>query len=137
MVVDFLKNQFQGKDIANIAKAHPELVGALISRGLPLDDDIVFGKLYPELNFACVHDTELHMELPDNVVPIRGDKDDTRGTSETASADTVAGGTEVEGRSVPGTEGTAKTGRRAKAQTKTDRPARSKAPISKDTTELN
>ncbi len=82
IVIDFLEAQFQGKSIEKIKKTQGHLLQSMINRGFPVDTDVVFGKLYPEMNFAVVHDKELHadlrsvetgegpVELPPNVEPI-------------------------------------------------------------------
>lgn len=84
IVSDFLINQYQGKKIENLAKgmmrSHCE---AAKSRGVPIDDGLVWGRLYPEMNYVLLHDAkELQVdmkliegghekvELPPNVEPM-------------------------------------------------------------------
>lgn len=60
IVIDWLVRQFQGKQIEKIHKAHADLTKPVLRRGYELDDQYVFGRVYPEMRFACVHDSELH-----------------------------------------------------------------------------
>ena len=61
LVIDFLESQYQGKPIHRI-KAADSLLAPLKSRGVKLDSDVVFGKLYPTMEFICIPDSELKAE---------------------------------------------------------------------------
>lgn len=105
VVIDFLVNQFQGKDIKKIGKAHPNLVRDLHSRKL-FDDDAVFGRLYPTMEHTCVHDSELLVvEEPKKkkgkLKLVEGAEDDTDRTSNGDSEDAEPGEPDIDGRSVP------------------------------------
>lgn len=65
-VIDYLTTQYQGKDIKKIKADH--LTTAMVNRGMPLDDDTVFGKFHPGMEHACVHDSELKLAVVDGVV---------------------------------------------------------------------
>jgi len=59
-VINFLVDQYQGKSIDRIkGPAIDGLKAALIGRGKPMDNEVVFGKLFPGGDFALVHDSEL------------------------------------------------------------------------------
>lgn len=58
LVIDWLESQYQGKPIHRIKAADP-LLAPLKKRGVALDSDIVFGKLYPSMEFICIPDSEL------------------------------------------------------------------------------
>ncbi len=108
VVIDFLVNQFQGKDIKKIGKAHPDLVRALHSRKL-FDERAVFGRLYPTMEYTCVHDSELLIvEEPKKkkgkLKLVEGDDDDTTGTDTGDSETTEPGEPGLDGRSVPSDE---------------------------------
>lgn len=78
IVSDYFVNQYQGKDIARLRKTQAKLLDPVAKRGYPIDDQVVFGKLYPKMNFICVHEKELLVdmkvieggELPPNVTEI-------------------------------------------------------------------
>ena len=106
VVVDFLQNQFQGKDVKNIDKGHPNLTREIKKRGL-LDDKAVFVRLYPSMEHIVVHDTEIQLvkeEAPKKLKAIKGGKDDTTGSSDGDNQTTEPGGHESDGRSVSGDE---------------------------------
>lgn len=63
IIVDWLSNQFQGKDLTKLQKSKPALFNGLKKRGVPIDDKLVWGKLYPEMNFLTVHDSEIKSDL--------------------------------------------------------------------------
>lgn len=63
LVIDYLAIQFQGKDITRIKI--PEIT-ALRNRKMPLDSDVIWGKFYPEMQYACVHDSELKLSVVDS-----------------------------------------------------------------------
>lgn len=107
VVIDFLVNQFQGKDIKKIAKAHPELTRDLEKRKA-LDDTAVFGRLYPTMEHICVPDAELKKPVSKSekkrLEVLKGGKDDTTGSSEGDNQSTEPGESESDGRSVSGGE---------------------------------
>lgn len=121
IVIDFIVNQYQGKSIEKIYKAHPLLIKAVKQRMGKLDDQIVFGKLHPGMEFCCMHDTELRvmdglritkdidkLDIPDNVVDIKqGAKNVRKGPSTGDSEPTKPGEPEPDGRGVPSEETTA------------------------------
>lgn len=63
VVTDYLVNTYQGKKIENIVKAHYDHVRNVKRRGYPLDEEIVCGKLYPQMEYFCVHDKELQVDM--------------------------------------------------------------------------
>lgn len=68
IVSDYLINQYQGKPIEKIAQGSgAELLLPLKRRKLPVDDDAVFGKLYPTMEQTCVHDSELQVAEGESV----------------------------------------------------------------------
>jgi len=69
MVINYMETQYAGKPIHKIKQE--KLFAGLRGRGLPLDSDVVFGKLYPEMEYCCVHDSELKEDTKDNVVGIK------------------------------------------------------------------
>lgn len=87
-VIDYLINQYQGKKIEKVLKSfHPGVEAELKQRGCSVDDRIVWGKIYPSMNFLCLHDDELVVdmkvieggkapvdELPPNVEPLNNSK---------------------------------------------------------------
>lgn len=107
IVIDFIVNQYQGKTIEKIYKSHPAIIDPVKKRMGRLDDQIVFGKLHPSMEFCCMHDSELQVakaELPilDNVVDIKqGAKNASRGPSEGDNKSSEPGESEPEGRSIP------------------------------------
>lgn len=80
-IIDYLTTMHQGKDIKRI-KAD-QFTTPIKNRGLPLDEDVVFGQFYPTMQHGCVHDSELKVkleevkgneakaELPPNVEPLK------------------------------------------------------------------
>ena len=62
LVIDWLESQYQGKPIHRI-KAADKFLAPLKGRGVKLDSDIVFGKLYPSMEFMCLPDSELRTEV--------------------------------------------------------------------------
>jgi hypothetical protein len=84
VITDYVVNQFQGKDIKKIAERYTNIgFGAMEQRGYPIDEQVVFGRLYPSMQPMVVHDSELKVdmkvvqdeegedvELPINVTPI-------------------------------------------------------------------
>lgn len=90
IVTDWFVRQFQGKPIAKLAKTHSHLVTAMTNRGFPLDQDVVFGRLHPKMEWTCVHDKELlvdmhiveDVELPPNVESIAPKKKKKKDKSE-------------------------------------------------------
>ncbi len=103
VVIDFLVNQFQGKDIKNIAKAHPDLVRELFARK-KLDDKAVFGYMYPSKDHTCVHDDDLKVLSKSDakrLEVLKGGKDDTGKSSAGDNQDAEPGKSGgAEGRSV-------------------------------------
>lgn len=99
-VIDYLVNQYQGKDIERIAASQAALVTPVVGRGHKLDDRIVFGQLYPSMEFICVHDDELIKTVQPPLKVVEGGKDDTRTTSEGDNQTPVAGQPEPDGRAV-------------------------------------
>ncbi len=84
VVVDYFQNQFQGKDMKKLAVAQAPMLAGVKSRGYPVDGEVVFGRLYPTMEFICLHDKELivdmkvvdtggaeEVELPPNVESIK------------------------------------------------------------------
>lgn len=100
VVIDFLVNQYQGKDIKKIAKAHPELTRDLEKRKA-LDDTAVFGRLYPTMDYICLPDKELKVIVEEKpkakLKAIKGGKDDTAGSTEGDSDTTEPGDSEPGG----------------------------------------
>lgn len=119
IVVDYMVNQYQGKSIERIYKSHPALIHPVKVRMKQLDDQIVFGKLHPSMEFCCMHDSELRvmdglritkdidkLDLPDNVVDIKqGAKDVSTGPSTSDSEPVEPGESEPDGRSIPSNNG--------------------------------
>lgn len=83
VVHDWYQNQYQGKDIKKVIERHFNEVKEVKRRGFPLDDKLVWGKIYPSMAWCCVHDDELLVqmtevknedgtttELPPNVAPM-------------------------------------------------------------------
>ena len=83
VVTDWLSNQYQGKSMEGILKNHGAHAVAVKRRGFPLDDGLVWGRLYPEMNWCLVHEKEIlvnmktvetedggKVELPPNVEPM-------------------------------------------------------------------
>ncbi len=60
-VIDFLKAQYQGKEVKKIKADH--LTAGMVKRGHVIDDDTVFGRLYPSMAYTCVHDKELKLAV--------------------------------------------------------------------------
>jgi hypothetical protein len=80
-VVDFFQNQYQGKSMEKLAKTQAALLNPVKKRGFELDNKVVLGQLYPNMEFVCVHDKELQLsepakeeDLPPNVTPINKKK---------------------------------------------------------------
>lgn len=63
IIIDWLLAQFQGKRIEKIQKAHPGMFAGLKKRKVPIDGKLIWGKMYPEMNFMMVHDDELRSDL--------------------------------------------------------------------------
>ena len=75
IIVDYFVNQYQGKSIVKLLKSQRKLLDPILKRKLPLDDEVVFGRLYPSNEFMCMHDSELQQEKTDlPVVPIAPEK---------------------------------------------------------------
>lgn len=57
-------------------KTQRHLLDPVKQRGQPLDDKVIFCQQYPDMKYLCIHNNELHgeipkkEELPDNVDPI-------------------------------------------------------------------
>lgn len=66
VVEDYVVNQFQGKDIKRIQKSHRALIDPVELRGYPVDNEIVFGTLYPDMTKCCVHDKELQVNVDED-----------------------------------------------------------------------
>jgi hypothetical protein len=82
VVHDWYVNQFQGKSMVKLATTRPELQ-SVKKRKYPLDERVVWGRIYPEMAWTAVHDDELvvkmnvvedakgeTVELPPNVEPM-------------------------------------------------------------------
>jgi hypothetical protein len=87
IVIDFVTSMHQGKRIEKIKI--PQLARIRNSK-LPLDQDVVFGKLYPSMEFICLHDSELKyskadeekvVELKKKVNPRKKKEDVTKGSA--------------------------------------------------------
>ncbi len=100
-IIDYLVNQFQGKQIEKIAKAHPELTQPVVTRGYPLDDKIVYVELLPTRQRICLHHEELKMVQPPLKLVEEEKENGTQGPSTTDSEPTQPGPAEPDGRSVP------------------------------------
>ena len=115
IVIDYMVNQYQGKSIEKIYKSHPLLIKPVKQRMGKLDDQIVFGKLHPGMEFCCMHDTELQvmeglritkdidkLDVPDNVVDIKqGAKNEAGRPSESISKPSKPRRTKPSGCSLP------------------------------------
>jgi hypothetical protein len=106
VVIDYLKNQFQGKDIKNIHKAHPELTIPCMKRNNLKEpcDSFVFGRLYPTMEHFVVLDEEImaiSKSEEKRLTVLKGGKDDTRTTSAGDNKSSEPGESESDGRSVP------------------------------------
>lgn len=79
VIADYYTTQYQGKSIEKLAKVRGAELTPVLNRGFPIDDDVVWGRLYPAMNWCCVHDKELQVdmkmvdseELPPNVEQIK------------------------------------------------------------------
>lgn len=83
-VIDYFQNQFQGKAMHKLVKIHRVFLGPVESRGFPLDEEVVFGQLYPNMTYACMHDDELQIKegKPQPTLKLVKEKeDDIKGTS--------------------------------------------------------
>lgn len=106
-VIDYLVNQYQGKDMEKIAVSKASLVTPVIGRGYPLDDNIVFGQLYPAMTFMCMHDDELKVKTAKPPLKIveneeaKENEDDSGTTSTGDNQPSSTGESESDGRSVP------------------------------------
>lgn len=88
VVHDWLVNQFQGKTIESM-RANSSIaryMEPVARRKFPVDEKLVWGRLYPTMEWCCVHDDELRtdaqpemqviegggekVELPPNVEPL-------------------------------------------------------------------
>lgn len=69
-VIDYVVNQFQGKNIERIKKSHWGLFQPVVRRKYPADDKVVIGKLYPTLEIVCVHDDELNGAEAVDAMPV-------------------------------------------------------------------
>lgn len=96
VVVDYFVRQYQGKDIGKLRKSQKTLLDPVESRGFKVDEEVVFGRLYPSMEFICLHDKELRTdikvvegvetqieeaELPPNVESLEKKKTTKRGGS--------------------------------------------------------
>ena len=63
VVQDFFVNQYQGRSIEKIAQSQGHHLVPMKRRGYPIDSDVVWGRLYPEMNWCCVHDKELLVDM--------------------------------------------------------------------------
>lgn len=102
-VLDYMTNQYQGKDIEKIAETQAQLVTPVVGRGYPLDDKIVFGQLYPKMEFVCMHDEELKIKTaqpPLKIVDEKENQDDTGKPSEGNSDAAGTGESKSDGRPV-------------------------------------
>ena len=68
IVVDWLQNQYHGKAMDRIHKVHPEITGEVVARK-GLDDQIVWGKLYPLQTLIAVHDDDMKKVEPEHKKP--------------------------------------------------------------------
>ena len=138
IVVDWLQNQYQGKSMEAIAKSHPELTRQVTSRkGFKLDDQIVFGKLYPALNFVCVHDSDMQIieKKPPELTVISGGKDDSRGPSEGDNQASSTKGPESDGRTVSSEGSADESAERSAEEVQADKPVGRKSRKSTKATE--
>ncbi len=103
-VLDYIVNQYQGKDIEKLAEVQAQLITPVVGRGYPLDDKIVFGQLYPKMEHICVHDNELKIKKvqpPLKVVEDEKETQDDTGKSSEGNSDAVGTGpAEPNGRAV-------------------------------------
>lgn len=123
-VLDYITNQYQGKAIEKLAEVQARLITPVVGRGYPLDDKIVFGQLYPKMDFMCVHDNELKVKTakpPLKIVEDEKEKEDDSGTTSQGDNSTpVAGTDESDGRPVSSATTEAKTGSKSKRTGKKD-----------------
>jgi hypothetical protein len=108
-VINFLTEQFQGKQIEKLAVSKASLVTPVVGRGYPLDDEIVFGQIYPTMQYICVHDKEISLPKPKlaavppltpeelaapaeaEVIPLKGEQDATTRSNKGNSKPTKPG----------------------------------------------
>src|SRR5687768_17467046 len=88
-VINYLTTQHQGKDIKKIKAAH--LTTAMVNRGHPLDEHTVFGLFWPEIQYGCVHDSELKVQL-ESVKPTNSKSEDTSEQEEPTNVESIKKG---------------------------------------------
>lgn len=63
VVTDYFINQYQGKAMEKLAQIHGKHLERVHRAGYPVDHEVVWGRLYPEMDWTCVHDKELQIDM--------------------------------------------------------------------------
>lgn len=74
VVHDWLICQYQGKTIASMREnsSIAKYMAPVEKRKFPIDEKLVWGRLYPTMEWCCVHDDELRMDTQPDMQVIEG-----------------------------------------------------------------